>query len=75
MNESGKPTSDDPATFSSQSIKAKQKESVDAAEDMDAATSAGEGEEEVENDDSDMEVDDGVVSARYRSQLPCMVVD
>lgn len=48
---------------------------MDAAEDMDAATSAGEGEEEVENDDSDMEVDDGVVSARYRSQLPCMVVD
>lgn len=33
-------------------------------EDMDAATSAGEGEEEVENDDSDMEVDNGVVPAR-----------
>jgi DNA ligase-1 len=66
--ESGKPTSDKPATFSSQSLKAKQKESVDAVsmvlEDMDVATSAGEGEEEVENDDSDMEVDDGIVSAR-----------
>jgi len=65
---SGKPTSDEPATFSSQSLKAKQKESMDAVstvlEDMDAATSAGEGEEEVENDDSDMEVDNGVVPAR-----------
>lgn len=67
--ESGKPTSDDPATFSSQSLKRKQKESVDAVEDMDAAASAGEGEEEVENDDSDMEVDDGVVSVSAQAAL------